>query len=136
MFIFGNTITKKVEKKNKIEGEVEVLKKEQKVAVEAVMKDFDEKKQEVVDSVDAQIVSLEAQIASLKTSKVTRCNLLDEHRKVALDKTINDYNIKIVQKQNEAKKLGHYIDAENRSIQDTINPSQPNAPTNTNKPTK
>lgn len=126
---FGNSITRKVEKKKRIEGEVEVLKKEQKVAVEATIKDYDERKQAVIDSVDSQIVNLKAQIEALETSKTTRCNLLDEQRKVAIDKTLNDYDIKIVNKQNQAKKLGHYIDAENAAIQDTINPTQPNAPT-------
>lgn len=129
MYLFGNSITRKVEKKKRIDGEVEVLKKQQKVQCEAVIKDYDERKQAVIDSINAQIVSLEAQIEALKTSKESRCALLDEERKVALDKTINEYDLKIVSRQNESKKLSHYIDAENRSIQDVITPDQPNAPT-------
>lgn len=128
MYLFGNSITRKVEKKKRIDGEIEVLKKQQKVNMEAVMKDYDEKKQAVVDSVDAQVVALKAQIETLETSKGTRCNLLDEERKVAIDKTVNDFNRKIVAKQNESKKIGYYIQAENQNIQDVITPDQPNAP--------
>lgn len=128
--LFGNSITDKVEKKKKIEGEVEVLKKEQKVASEAIIQDYDNKKTSTTDTINAQINALQAQIASLKNDKVTKCALLDEERKVALDKCINDYDRKIVSKQNQVKRLTRYIDAEQKNMDDVIHPDQPNAPRN------
>lgn len=126
--LFGNSITSKVEKKKKIEGDVEVLKKEQKVKTEETIKDFEVRKATTLDSITAQINSLKAQIKNLEKAKEDRAEMLDQELKVEIDKVINSYNRKIISKQNQAKKLGYYIDAEQKNIQDVIDPYQPNAP--------
>lgn len=128
---FRNDITKNVEKKKRIEGQVEVLKKQQKVSCEAVINDFDCKKTSLIDSTNAQINALKAQIASLGTNKDKQCALLDEQKRVALEKTINDFDQKIVSKQNQVNRLIRYIDAEQKNMEDVISPNQPNAPRST-----
>ncbi len=128
-YIFGNTVTRKVEKKNKIDGQVEVLKKKQKVESEKVIHEYEDKKTATIDNITATINALQAQIASLKISKDTKCQMLDEERKVKLDKIINDFNIKIVNKQNQSKRLTRYIEAEMRNMEDATSHPQPNAPT-------
>ncbi len=128
-YIFGNTVTRKVEKKNKIDGQVEVLKKKQKVESEKIIHEYEDKKTATIDNITATINALQAQIASLKISKDTKCQMLDEERKVKLDKIINDFNIKIVNKQNQSKRLTRYIEAEMRNMEDATSHPQPNAPT-------
>ena len=128
-FIFGNSVTRKVESKKRIEGEVEVLKKQQKVKVEGTIKNYNAKKTSAIDSINAQINNYRAQIKNLEQQKKDQEEMYDKEMKVAVDKVINDYNRKIIAKQNKAKKLGYYIDAEQKNIQDVIEPSQPNAPT-------
>lgn len=130
---FGNSITRKVEHKKKLIGEVEVLKKEQKVKVEETTKEYEVREAEVLNSLSAQINAYKAQIKSLEKAKDDRANLLSEERKVAIDKVINKYNRKITSKQNQVKKLGYYIDAEKKNIEDVIDPDQPNAPSPTRK---
>lgn len=129
MQMFGNSITAKVEHKKKIEGEVEVLKKEQKVKVEETTKAYDVKKASELDSITAQINNYKAQIKNLEKAKEDRAEMLDQEKKVDIDKVVNNYNRKIISKQNQAKKLGYYIDAEQKNIEDVIDPDQPNAPT-------
>lgn len=126
--LFGNSITSKVERKKKIEGEIEVLKKEQKVKTEETTKQFEVKKATELDSLSAQISSLRAQIKNLEKAKKDRADMLNEEKKVAIDKVINSYDRKIISKQNQAKKLSYYIDAEQKNIQDVIDPENPNAP--------
>lgn len=133
MFSFGNPVVRKEEKRQRIVGEVEVLKKQQKVEVERITKEYAVKQANTVDAIDAQIGSLKAQIASLNQEKKDKVNILAEELKVEIDKTINDYDSKIIAKKNKAKKLGYLIDAERKSEEDAINPDQPNAPTE--KPT-
>ena len=53
--------------------------------------------------------------------------------KVDIDKAINDFDRRIVNKQNKAKKLGYLIDADRKSEEDAINPSLPNAPKERNQ---
>ena len=127
-FLFRNNIVMKAEKQRRIVGEVEVLKKQQKVEVEKTTKQYAAKKVNMENTIDAQIASLEAQIASLKNSKKAQAELFAEELKVALDKVINLYDRKIVNKTNQAKKLGYFIDAERRNQEDVLNPDQPNAP--------
>lgn len=129
MQMFGNSITSKVERKKRLEGEVEVLKKEQKVGVEETIKKFDVKKATELDSITAQINNYKAQIKNLEKAKQDRSEMLSEELKVEVDKVTNIYNRKIIAKQNQAKKLGYYIDAEQKNIEDVIDPDQPNAPT-------
>lgn len=127
--LFGNSITGKVEKKKRIEGEIEVLKKEQKVKVEETTKAYDVRKASELDSITAQINNYKAQIKNLEKAKQDRADMLAEELKVDIDKVVNSYDRKIISKQNQAKKLGYYIDAEQKNIEDVIDPDQPNAPT-------
>ena len=121
--LFGNSITKKVEKHNRLIGDIEVLKKEQKVSSEAVLKSYATKKRNLNNSVDADIARLQAQIAALKEHRTSQLELLEEERKVVLDRTINNYDRKITSKYNQAKKLEHLINAERENMEDIINPS-------------
>ena len=132
--IFGNPITRKVETKKKIEGQVEVLKKEQKVKVEEKTKEYEVKKKVVMDDTTAATNMYKARIASLEKEKKDKVEMLDKELKVEINKVINRYDQLIVSKQNKAKKLGYYIDAEQQNIQDVINPDQPNAPTDVTRP--
>lgn len=129
MQMFGNSITSKVERKKKIEGEVEVLKKEQKVKLEETIKAYDVKKASILDSITAQINNYKAQIKNLEKAKQDKSEMMNEELKVDIDKVTNIYNRKIISKQNQAKKLGYYINAEQKNIEDVIDPDQPNAPT-------
>ena len=54
--------------------------------------------------------------------------MLDEQKKVAWDKVVNDFDAKIMSKQNDVKKLSRFIDAEQKNIDDVINPDKPNVP--------
>lgn len=122
MHIFGDSIVRNVERHNKLLGDIEVLKKQQKVSSEAVLKSYATKKRDFINSVDSEVSRLQAQIASLKEHKVAQLELLDEERKVMLDKTINDYDRKITSTYNKAKKLEHLIQAEKANMEDVINP--------------
>lgn len=126
--LFGNSVIRKVEKKKKLEGQLEVLKKQQKVEVEKISKETEEKKAALVASIDSQINALNASIATLKNQKKTQQELLDEQKKVEMDKKINDFDRKIVSKMNEIKRLGHFIEAERKNQDDALHPEQPNAP--------
>lgn len=128
--LFGNSITKKVEKHNRYIGDIEVLKKEQKVSSEAVLKSYASKKRNLNNSVDAEIAKLQAQIAALKEHRTSQLELLEEERKVTLDRTINNYDRKITSKYNKAKKLEHLINAERENMEDIINPSFEKSNTN------
>lgn len=134
MHIFGDSIVKNVERHNKLLGDIEVLKKQQKVSSEAVLKSYATKKRDFINSVDSEVSKLQAQIASLKEHKVAQLELLDEERKVMLDKTINDYDRKITSTYNKAKKLEHLIQAEKANMEDVIKPSLvDNTPSDTNR---
>lgn len=128
-FIFGNSITRKVENKKRIEGEIEVLRKQQKVKAESTVKEYNSKKALTIDSINAQINNYKAQIKNLEQLKKDKEEMYDKEMRVAVDKVMNDYDRKIIAKINKAKKLGYYIDAEQKNIQDVITPDQPNAPT-------
>lgn len=132
--IIGNTITSKVEKKKKVEGEIEVLKKEQKIKSEEVIQEYNEKKTDLTDSIDSQINSYKAQINSLMESKKTKIALIEQEKKVQIDKVINDFDRKIVSKQNHVKRLNRLIDAEYNNMEDVIVPDQPNAPREIERP--
>lgn len=125
----GNNVTRKVEKKGRIEGQIKVLQNEQKAKAEAVVTEYNQKKIDSDDSINAQIVALQARIESLKIEKETQKTLLDKEQKVKLEKVINHFDVKIISKQNQVKRLGRYIDAERANIDDVMNqPSRPNEP--------
>lgn len=131
--LFGNSITKKVEKHNRLIGDIEVLKKQQKVSSEAVLKSYATKKRNLNNSVDADIARLQAEISSLKEHRVSQLELLEEERKVMLDKTINDFDRRITNKFNKAKKLEHLINAEKANMEDIIKPAFGTAAEDTQK---
>lgn len=128
MGFFGNSITRKVEKYNKLMGTVEVLKKQQKVNSESVLKAYAVKQADLTNSVNAEVARLQAQINSLKDHKKAQSELLEEERKVAIDKTINDFDQRIANIKNRATKLMHLIEAEKKNMEDVINPTPINAP--------
>ncbi len=126
--LFKNSITYKVEKKRKLEAEVELLKKQQKVEVEKCSKKYATSLAEEQDAIEQQISMLKAQIEVLKTTKTNRISILNEEKKVEMDRIIKNFDLKIISKQNQVKKLGHLIDAELLNEQDVINPDKPNSP--------
>lgn len=126
--LFKNSITYKVEKKRKLEAEVELLKKQQKVEVEKCTKKYATSLAEEQDAIEQQISMLKAQIEVLKTTKTNRVSILNEEKKVELDRIIKNFDLRIISKQNQVKKLGHLIDAELLNEQDVINPDNPNSP--------
>lgn len=134
--MFGNSITRKVETRQRLLGEVEVLKKEQTVKVEETVKVFEVKKAQELDGISAQINACKAQIKNLEKAKQDKDEMLDKELKVEIDKVINKYNREIVSKQNKAKKLNYFVDAEKKNMEDVINPTQPNAPEESNKTRK
>lgn len=126
--MFGSSITRMVERKKKLDGEIEVLKKQQKVSSEEVIKESVDRKKALSDAIDANVVALQAQISSLKEQKKTKCALIDEKTKVNLDKVINDFDQKIMSKKNQVKRLANLIGAERLNIEDIITPDTPNMP--------
>lgn len=123
-----NSIVRKAEKKRKFEGIVADLKNQQKVKSETVIKEFDIKKVNLIDSIDAQINALSAQIGSLKSQKKTQCDLLDKQMKVVLDKTIDKFDQSIMIMKNKLKSIGNTIEAEQKSLQDVLDLDGPNTP--------
>ena len=79
--LFKNSITYKVEKKRKLEAEVELLKKQQKVEVEKCTKKYATSLAEEQDAIEQQISMLKAQIEVLKTTKTNRVSILNEEKK-------------------------------------------------------
>ena len=126
--LFGNSVIRKVEKKKKLEGQLAVLRQQQKIEAEKISKETEKKKADLVCDIDAQITSYEASINNLKKQKKTQQDLLDEQKRVEMDKKIHEFDRKIVSKVNEIKRLGHFIEAERKNQDDALNPDQPNAP--------
>ena len=129
-FIFGNALTRKVERKKKIEGDVEVLKKQQKVESETLVEENKKKKINFCNSINAQIAGLQANISMLKNQKITQSAQYDQELKVTLDKKFNEFDLKIIAKQNKINRYTNLIDAERKTIEYVMdNTNQPNAPT-------
>ena len=126
--IFGNSITRRIEKRKRIEGEVEVLKKQQKVESERVVKSYNTKRETFINNTKVQISNYEAQIKALENQQEATLSLYAEQQKVALDEVINEFDRKIMNKINKAKKLNYLVEAEQKNIQDIVEPGQPNAP--------
>ena len=126
--LFRDSITRKVEKKRKLEGEIALLKKQQKVKSEAVIKDYDKKKVEMVNNINAEITAYKANIDTLTTSISVQSGILEQEKKVELDKVINDFDQRIIAKQNKLKRVINFIDAEKKNMQDVISTELPNAP--------
>lgn len=126
--LFADRITRKTEHKNRVEGQIEVLKKQQKVKSESICHEYDFKKSSTIDSINAQINSLKAQILSLETNKECKIKMLEEEMKVELDKIMNNFNQKIISKQNKVRRLSRFIEAERQNMEDVAHYNQPNAP--------
>ena len=121
--IFKTSITSKVEKLKKLQGKVEVLKKEQKVGTDSVIKAYDVKQSELKNAIDAQIANFKAEIKSLEAHKKAQFELYNQERKVAIDKTINEYNAKIVNVTNQITELMHLIEAERKTEEEVVRPA-------------
>lgn len=128
LFLFGSPITQKAQRKKRLEGEVEVLKKQQKVTSETLLKECEAKKTALKNNIDAEIVNLQAQISTLKSQKTTRASFYDQELKVQLDKAINDFDLRITTKKNKIVRLTNLIEAERKSEDHAVNPDKPNAP--------
>lgn len=127
--IFKNKITKMVEKSKKIEGQIEVLKKQQKVKAENAMKVSEAKKDDFTNSTTATINSYKAAIKTAEASIKTECSKYDQECKVEVDKIMNEYNSKILAKMNELNRTKNLIEAENKNNMDVMKPLMVNAPT-------
>lgn len=127
--IFGNTLTRRVEKKKKIEGEIEVLKKEQKVHFERAIKNANARKETLNNEIENSILLYQTKIKELQSQKERQNFLNDEELKVTLDQINNEYNRKIITKINQAKNIEHLIEAERKSQEDILIPYQPNTAT-------
>ena len=131
--LFKTNIQRYVEKKNKLENEIEILKTQQKVKSETVIADFESKKTQFQNNVDAQIATLQNQIENLKVSKVTQVTAFEKERIVELKKVDNEFDAKILARQNEVKKIANLIDKEQKDMRDLVNPLKSNAPKDNRK---
>ena len=127
--IFKNKITRMVEKSKRIEGEIEVLKKQQKVKCENAMKYNEAKKADFTNTTNATIASYKAAIKIAESSIKTECEKYDQECRVEVDKIMNDYNSKILAKSNELNRTKNLIEAENKNNIDVMKPLMVNAPT-------
>ena len=80
--IFGNTLTRRVEKKKKIEGEIEVLKKEQKVHFERAIKNANARKETLNNEIENSILLYQTKIKELQSQKERQNFLNDEELKL------------------------------------------------------
>lgn len=127
--IFGNSITSKVEKKKKVENQIEVLKKEEKMKSEKIMAEYKAKDENFKNNADAEINSLKARIKTLEQEKLTNEKVLEQEKRVELDKIFHDYDERIINKKNLVNRLNNFIGAEKKNMQDAIDNTQPNQPT-------
>ena len=130
---FKTNIQRHVEKRNKLENEIEILKTRQKVKYESVIDEYEGKKVQYQNNVEAQINALNNQIENLKISKVTQGQAYDKEKFVELKRIDNEFDQKILTKQNEVKKLTNLINKEQKDMIDLINPTKANAPKNNKK---
>lgn len=126
---FKNKITKMVEKTNKLSGEIEVLKKQQKVKAESLIKENADKKTFYTNAGEATIANYKVQIEIIKNNIKLRCSIYDQELKVNLDKACNGFDGKILKKTNQLNRLRNLIEAEQKNNEDLIKPLMVNAPT-------
>lgn len=131
--LFKTNIQRHVEKLNKLENETEILKTQQKVKYEGILDEYEAKKTQYQNNVDAQIISLQNQIENLKVSKVTQVQAYEKEKYVELKKVDNEFDQKILSKNNEITKLRNLIDKEQKDMANLINPVKANAPKNNKK---
>lgn len=128
--LFRTNFQKHIERKARVENEVEVLKTQQKVKSEAVIANFESKKIQFSNNTDAEITTLEKQIENLKASKTNQICAFEKELVVELKKVDNEFDAKILAKQNEIKKLTNLIEKEQKDMRDLVNPLKSNAPKN------
>ncbi|WP_300924621.1 hypothetical protein [uncultured Clostridium sp.] len=118
---FTDSINKKLEKKKRIESNIEVLKKKSKVAIQTTNTAFDQEKASTLNNINIQIGKLKAKIEALEISKGTCTKLLEEQQEVAINKIANKFNLKVINQQNKVSKYEQAINAEVESIRNSIN---------------
>ena len=128
--LFRTNFQKHIERKARVENEVEVLKTQQKVKSEAVIANFESKKIQFSNNTDAEITTLEKQIENLKASKTNQICAFEKELVVELKKVDNEFDAKILAKQNEIKKLTNLIEKEQKDMRDLVTPLKSNAPKN------
>ena len=131
--LFRTGIQRHVEKKSKLENEIEVLRTQQKVKSEIIIADYDSKKAQHQNNIDAQISALQNEIENLKVLRATQTTSLDKEKVVQLKKVDNEFDAKILTKQNEIKKLSNLINKEQKDMEDLVSPLKPNAPKDNRK---
>lgn len=127
-FLFKTSIQRHVERKAKVENQIQVLKTQQKVKSENVVSEYNSKKVQHENTVDAQIAALENQIENLRVSKTTQVEAFEKEKTVALKKVDNYFDARILAKQNEVKKLSNLIEKEQKDMKDLVQPQKSNAP--------
>lgn len=127
-FLFKTSIQRHVERKAKVENQIQVLKTQQKVKSENVVSEYNSKKVQHENTIDAQIAALENQIENLKVSKTTQVEAFEKEKTVALKKVDNYFDARILEKENEVMKLANLIDKEQKDMRDLVQPKKSNAP--------
>lgn len=130
---FKSNIQRYIEKKSKVENEIAVLKTQQKVKYETVVADYESRKTQFENDVSAQIASLKNQIKNLEVAKTTQADAYEKEKVVQLKLVDNEFDAKILTKQNEVKKLNNLIEKEQKDMEDIIEPIKPNAPKDNRK---
>lgn len=131
--LFKTNFQRHVERKARVENEIEVLKTQQKVKTENVIAEYNSKKTQHENNVDAQISALKNQIENLKVSRKTQVEAFEKEKIVALKKVDNEFDAKILAKKNEVKKLTNLIEKEQKDMEDFVNPEKSNAPKDNRK---
>ena len=104
------------------------MKTQQKVRSENVIADYNSRKVQHENNVDAQIAALENQIENLKVSKTTQVEAFEKEKTVALKKVDNYFDARILTKENEVAKLTNLIEKEQKDMRDLVQPKKANAP--------
>ena len=96
---------------------------------EKIMTEYKAKDENFKNNADAEINSLKARIKTLEQEKLTNEKVLEQEKRVELDKIFHDYDEKIINKKNLVNRLNNFIGAEKKNMQDAIDNTQPNQPT-------
>lgn len=131
--LFKSNIQRYMEKKNKLVNQVTVLKTQQKVRYENVNSDYESRKCQLENTIDAQISALTNEIANLKLTRKTQAEAFDKEKVVELKKIDNEFDQKILNKMNEITKLKNLIEKEEKDLRDLIEPVKTNAPIDNRK---
>lgn len=133
MNLFKTSIQRHVEKKEKTQNEIEVLKTQQKVEYETKVSEYKTKKTKCENDTDAQISAHKNIIENLKATREAQLTAYDKELTVELKKIDNEFDAKILAKMNEVKKLNNLIEKEQKDIADLVQPTRSNAPKDNRK---